>query len=337
MHTSSCALRCCTVTWSPSRGRVTVTPPALPPCIECGTMVTFCTGLAPSVSFATSACPASCTAVSHRSLALTTAVCLATPMSILSRAASIEASDTCEAPMVAARSAAWLSMLSSSAPVIPVVLAASSSRLTSSARGSFSARRASSRRLPPMSGGGTWMIRSNLPGRRSAASSEPTWLVAASTTSPAFWAKPSISTSSALSVCACTFRSPPCSRAEPTQSISSMKTMAGAARRAAANSARTRCAPTPTYFSSKPDADAEKKGTPASPAQARASMVFPVPGTPSRSTPRGIRAPSRVNFSGSRRYATASCNSSVTSSMPTTSSKVVLQFTTGWSSGPPLG
>ena len=35
--------------------------------------------------------------------------------------------------MVAARSAAWLSMLSSSAPVIPVVLAASSSRLTSSA------------------------------------------------------------------------------------------------------------------------------------------------------------------------------------------------------------
>jgi hypothetical protein len=34
-------------------------------------MVTFCTGLEPSVSFATSACPASCTAVSHRSLALT--------------------------------------------------------------------------------------------------------------------------------------------------------------------------------------------------------------------------------------------------------------------------
>eukprot|EP00961_Rhodomonas_salina_P011555 155459-Rhodomonas_salina.1 len=38
----------------------------------------------------------------------------------------------------------------------------------------------------------------------------------------------------------------------------------------------------------------EKKGTPASPATARARSVFPVPGGPSRMRPRGIRAPSSV-------------------------------------------
>jgi hypothetical protein len=36
----------------------------------------------------------------------------------------------------------------------------------------------------------------------------------------------------------------------------------------------------------------EKNGTPASPATARATSVFPVPGVPESNTPRGIRAPS---------------------------------------------
>ena len=44
-----------------------------------------------------------------------------------------------------------------------------------------------------------------------------------------------------------------------------------------------------------------KKGTPASPATARASSVLPVPGGPTISTPLGMRAPRRMNFSGSLR------------------------------------
>ena len=42
----------------------------------------------------------------------------------------------------------------------------------------------------------------------------------------------------------------------------------------------------------------QKKGTPASPATARASSVLPVPGGPTSSTPLGMRAPSSWNFSG---------------------------------------
>jgi hypothetical protein len=40
------------------------------------------------------------------------------------------------------------------------------------------------------------------------------------------------------------------------------------------------------------EAESEKKGTSASPATARASSVFPVPGGPVRRTPFGIAAPS---------------------------------------------
>lgn len=74
-----------------------------------------------------------------------------------------------------------------------------------------------------------------------------------------------------------------------TASISSMNTMAGASLRALANSSRTRMAPMPTYSSTNSEAEMEKKGTSASPATARASRVFPVPGGPTRSTPGGKR------------------------------------------------
>ena len=40
----------------------------------------------------------------------------------------------------------------------------------------------------------------------------------------------------------------------------------------------------------------QKNGTPASPATARASSVLPVPGGPTSSTPRGMRAPRRVEL-----------------------------------------
>ncbi len=39
-----------------------------------------------------------------------------------------------------------------------------------------------------------------------------------------------------------------------------------------------------------------KEGTPASPAIALASKVFPVPGGPTKRIPLGMRAPSLVNF-----------------------------------------
>ena len=51
------------------------------------------------------------------------------------------------------------------------------------------------------------------------------------------------------------------------------------------NRFRTRAAPTPTNISSNSDPEQKKNGTPASPATARASIVFPVPGGPMRRTP----------------------------------------------------
>ena len=70
-----------------------------------------------------------------------------------------------------------------------------------------------------------------------------------------------------------------------------MKTMAGACLRAVANRSRTRLAPTPTNISMKSEPETEKNGTPASPATARASIVFPVPGGPTSKMPFGINAP----------------------------------------------
>ena len=68
----------------------------------------------------------------------------------------------------------------------------------------------------------------------------------------------------------------------------------------------------------------EKNGTPASPATARESSVLPVPGGPTSSTPRGMRAPSAANFSGYFRNSTTSASSSLASSTPATSAKVTV-------------
>ena len=73
-----------------------------------------------------------------------------------------------------------------------------------------------------------------------------------------------------------------------------MKMIDGATFLAWSNRSRTRLAPTPTIASMNSEAEMEKNGTPASPATALASRVLPVPGGPESSTPRGIRAPSRV-------------------------------------------
>src|SRR6478736_1718049 len=88
-----------------------------------------------------------------------------------------------------------------------------------------------------------------------------------------------------------------------------MKMMQGAFFLACSNMSRTRLAPTPTNISTKSEPEMVKKGTLASPAIARASSVLPVPGGPTRRTPRGMRPPRRWNFCGSRRNSTISSRS----------------------------
>ena len=85
---------------------------------------------------------------------------------------------------------------------------------------------------------------------------------------------------------------------------------------------RTRDAPTPTNISTKSEPEIVKKGTPASPAIARARRVLPVPGGPTRSAPLGILPPKRLNFCGLRKNSTISSSSSLASSIPATSSNV---------------
>ncbi len=66
-----------------------------------------------------------------------------------------------------------------------------------------------------------------------------------------------------------------------------------------------------------------KNGVPASPATARASSVFPVPGGPMSSTPLGTCAPMRTNAVGLRRKSTTSRSSSAAPCVPATSLNVV--------------
>ena len=176
-----------------------------------------------------------------------------------------------------------------------------------------------------MSGASTAICRSNRPGRSRAGSSTSGRLVAAIKMTPPRTSKPSISTSNWLRVCSRSSWPPPmpAPRCRPTASISSMKTMAGAFSLACSKRSRTREAPTPTNISTKSDPEMEKNGTPASPATARASSVLPVPGGPYSSTPLGILAPTAWNFAGSARNSLISSSSSMASSQPATSRKVV--------------
>ena len=98
--------------------------------------------------------------------------------------------------------------------------------------------------------------------------------------------------------------------------------MHGQLRLAWSNRSRTRLAPTPTNISTNSEPEMLKNGTPASPATARAMSVLPVPGGPTSSTPRGIRAPSELNFSGNLRNSTTSWSSVLASSTPATSANV---------------
>ena len=178
---------------------------------------------------------------------------------------------------------------------------------------------------PLRSGRSTAIWRSKRPGRSSAGSRMSGRFVAAIMMMLSFASKPSISTSSWLSVCSRSSWPPPrpAPRWRPTASISSMKMMQGEFCLACSNRSRTREAPTPTNISTKSEPEIEKNGTPASPATARASSVLPVPGGPYSSTPVGMRAPSAWNFLGFSRNSLISCSSSTASSTPATSRKVI--------------
>ena len=139
-------------------------------------------------------------------------------------------------------------------------------------------------------------------------------LVAAMMTTPSAGSKPSISESIWLRVCSRSSWPPPrpAPRLRPIESISSTKTMAGACLRAVWKRSRTRLAPTPTNISMKSEPLTDRKGTPASPATARASRVLPVPGGPTSSTPLGILAPMSLNRAGVFKKSTTSLISCLT-------------------------
>mmetsp|Transcript_10262 Transcript_10262/g.43179 ORF Transcript_10262/g.43179 Transcript_10262/m.43179 type:complete len:328 (-) Transcript_10262:504-1487(-) len=175
---------------------------------------------------------------------------------------------------------------------------------------------------PLMSGRSTEICRSNRPGRIRARSRMSGLLVPANTTTPSFDPNPSISTNSWFKVFSRSSfppNPPPRPRCLPMASISSMKMMEGACPRACANKSRTRLGPTPTNISMKSDPLMERNGTPLSPAVAFARSVFPVPGGPTSSAPRGIFAPRSSYFFGDFRKSTNSMISAFASSHPATS------------------
>ncbi len=183
-------------------------------------------------------------------------------------------------------------------------------------------------RRPPTSGGETNTWRSKRPGRSSAGSSFSSRLEAAITTTWSVEAKPSISTSSWLSVCSRSeLLSEP--RRAPTASSSSMKMTAGSCLRASSNRRRMRAAPRPANISTNELADWEKNCAPDSWATALASSVLPVPGGPCSRTPFGTFAPSRWKGFGSRRNSTTSISSAFASSAPAMSVQATSRFASG--------
>ena len=151
-------------------------------------------------------------------------------------------------------------------------------------------------------------------------------MVAAIKITPSLFSKPSISTRSWFRVCSLSSCPPPkpAPRWRPTASISSIKIIHGLFFFPCSNRSLTREAPTPTNISTKSDPLILKKGTLASPAIAFASKVFPVPGGPTRRTPFGIFPPNLLNFCGSFKNSIISWSSSLASSTPATSLKVIL-------------
>mmetsp|Transcript_44608 Transcript_44608/g.116007 ORF Transcript_44608/g.116007 Transcript_44608/m.116007 type:complete len:279 (+) Transcript_44608:36-872(+) len=188
-------------------------------------------------------------------------------------------------------SAASVQSCARSAPTKPWVFDATSSSFTSGASFMFFVWILRTSRRPLSSGTPMSSSRSKRPKRRRAWSMVLGLLVAAMTT---VWLRPFMPSMS-VSICETTlFSTSPLvlSRFGAIESISSMKMIHGAFFFASAKRSRTREAPMPAKTSTNSAADTLKNGTPASPATAFASSVFPVPGGPTSSAPLGILAPS---------------------------------------------
>mmetsp|Transcript_39864 Transcript_39864/g.95356 ORF Transcript_39864/g.95356 Transcript_39864/m.95356 type:complete len:250 (+) Transcript_39864:1192-1941(+) len=190
-------------------------------------------------------------------------------------------------------SAASVHNCARSAPTKPCVFAAISSSLTSGPSFIFLVWIRMISRRPLSSGTPMSSSLSKRPKRRRAWSMELGRFVAPMTTVCPRPFMPSIR----VSIWETTRRSTSplvLSRFGAIESISSMKMMQGADFLASAKRSRTRAAPMPAKTSTNSEAETLKKGTPASPATAFASRVFPVPGGPTSRAPFGIFAPSSV-------------------------------------------
>ena len=227
---------------------------------------------------------------------------------ILSLAFSNSSIVTRRLPALAENNADSLTRFAKSAPENPGVPRAIRLALTLSSIGTLRMWTFKICSRPRISGRPTTTWRSKRPGLSKAGSNTSGRLVAATTITPSFTSKPSISTSNWFRVCSRSSFPPPtpAPRCLPTASISSIKIMHGACFLACSNMSRTRDAPTPTNISTKSEPEIEKKGTFASPAIALARSVLPVPGCPTIKIPRGILPPKRWNLSGSRKNSTSS-------------------------------
>mmetsp|Transcript_75681 Transcript_75681/g.244892 ORF Transcript_75681/g.244892 Transcript_75681/m.244892 type:complete len:272 (-) Transcript_75681:474-1289(-) len=231
--------------------------------------------------------------------------------------------------------AASFTSASRAAPARPLHRAARLSKVassTSAASGTCFSLRCTLRILkrPAASGKSTRTMRSKRPGRRSASSRTSGRFVAPTTTTGLLplprVMRPSMHVNNWLSVDSASWLPPDLRRSLPrarSASTSSMKMMHGARFRARSNNWRTRAAPRPTKSSTNSVAAALRKGRPASAAQARASSVLPEPGGPTRSRPRGTRAPSEAYRPGVFNMSTTSFTSCLAASMPAMSSKRV--------------
>mmetsp|Transcript_22112 Transcript_22112/g.73175 ORF Transcript_22112/g.73175 Transcript_22112/m.73175 type:complete len:312 (+) Transcript_22112:149-1084(+) len=223
-----------------------------------------------------------------------------------------------------ARSPASVQTALMSAPLSSSLAMTKASRSTSSPRDMRPVWMPKMWRFVLMSGSGNSILRSMRPGRSSALSRMSMRFVAMMTLMDCVGSKPSswLRSSSIVRPTSESPPSPPSPRLDPMESTSSMKMMDGAASRAMTKSSRTMRDPSPMYFctSSAPETRTNVQSVWC--ATARARSVLPVPGGPSRSTPRGVFAPTLVNFSGYLRKSTTSTSSSLDESQPATSSKV---------------
>ena len=186
-----------------------------------------------------------------------------------------------------ASSAARRQMASMSAPLRPGVRLASSSTVTSGAIALPRVWTAKIARRSSSSGYSNSTTRSKRPGRSKAGSINSGRLVAPSTMTPSRPSMPSISVSSWAITPLLKFLSTSPERLGASESISSKKTIQGAACLACRKTSRIPFSASPTHLESSSGPLIEMKLASHWFANARAISVFPDPGGPDSSTPRG--------------------------------------------------